>query len=157
MANQIFSQSSLKSDSKTLFTTTLFHDGDTWKVLRADGAKSDKSDSVHPVLIVTKVVNGSVVGHEERLFISSLYRDDESIDGTSFPKTGAVNAIVKRIWDDPNYVSDAAACQAIAAELVARNNGIITCKRERKMRGDKPIMRFGFTGNLLPLTTINWD
>ena len=137
-----FIPSTVNASSKTQFTTTLFHDGTSWKVLTFDAnqnARQRANDNgvaeaganSNPVLLLQRVVNGQVVGKVEPIFISTLYRDIEASDGTMIATSGAINTIVKTVWDDQVYTSDAQAIQEIIRRIYAIHpDGIITCTRK---------------------------
>ena len=163
-----FVDSTVNSASKREFRTTLFHDDSVWKVLPFDassnGAKADDADDdveSSPVLRVQRVVNGQPSGKIERLFISSLYLDDESDMGVSLPKTGALNVVVKTKWDDVSLDSDAKALAAIIAEIASRTAGTMLIKCSRKpvaINGSTTVfhktLRYGRQVNLLQM---NWN
>lgn len=164
MATSIFNATAVNASEKRQFAATLYTNGARWKVLPFDatqnGAKSDKSDTIHPVLRVQRMINGIATGAIENLFISSLYLDDETVDGEIIAHTGAINSIVKSCWDNPANSTDSLAVQAIIAAIYAAHpDGVITCSRQWAKDASGNLLKKinSFTGNLRPINLINWD
>ena len=167
-----FIPSTVNASSKTQFTTTIFHDGTSWKVLNFDAAQNarkranddgeaEADANSTPVLLLQRVVNGQVVNKVEPIFVGTLYRDIEANDGTLIATSGAINTIVKTVWDDPVYTSDAMAIQEIIRRIYAIHpDGIITCTRKAVAIPGQEGKYYATTtsyGKIRPCKPVNFD
>ena len=137
--------------NKSQFQRSVWNNGDQCTIIRSDFAvleenKDDEDARLYPVFVVKKGTK------EVNLFVSSLVRGDEDVEGNIVPKVGTFNSAVSNIWENDAFTTDDACFGALQSYI----GKTIKASRLNPKKPDGSFYTVDRFGREVRMVQLNW-